>query len=58
MPEKTFNFIARFIFFPVVIPRVFKVRFGRNATICVAGFDKIFNGEGGITSVGNYCFAL
>jgi len=30
-----------------------EVRFGRNAGICAAGFDKIFAGE--IASVGNYC---
>ncbi len=58
MTEKAFNFIARFIFFLVVIPRVFKVRFGRNTTISFATFDKIFDGKGRVSSVSDYCFAL
>ena len=58
MPEKAFNFIARFIFFPVVIPRVFKVRFGRNTTISFTTFDKIFDSKGRVSSVSNDCFAL
>jgi len=45
LSEKTFNFIARLIFFPVVIPS--EVRFWRNT----ADFNKIFDGEVRVTAV-------